>query len=179
MLLISHHLASGSCLSNAVCSKLLYNAVLEVYYYYRLHIYAPLPSFPIKQTHGSRKYTRVVGDLPSCDTLERRLRTKTRGSQYALVAKILDTTVAGPYALGFLATIKYIGVNKSSFAPATRQSAANAKLSAVFCVPPGARPTVSRRPTNLCAKPLPHHVIRAIVKKSENVPICLKSPARG
>jgi len=39
------------------------------------------------------------------------------------------------YALGFRATIKYMGVKRSSFAPATKQSAASAKLSAVFCVP--------------------------------------------
>lgn len=54
------------------------------------------------------------------------------------------------YALGFLATIKYIGVNSFCLPPATRASAATAKLSAVFAVPRGAMRSVSSAPTNLC-----------------------------
>ena len=49
---------------------------------------------------------------------------------------------------GFLATIKYIGVKSFLFPPSTRQSAARAKLSAVFCVPLGAIPTISSAPTS-------------------------------
>lgn len=54
-----------------------------------------------------------------------------------------------PYAFGFRAIIRYIGVNNFSLPPATKQSAASAKESAVFCVPLGATPITSRAPTNL------------------------------
>lgn len=53
-----------------------------------------------------------------------------------------------PYS-GLRATIRYMGVNRCSLPPATRQSAARAKLSAVFLVPAGARPMVSRAPARL------------------------------
>lgn len=53
------------------------------------------------------------------------------------------------YAFGFLATIKYIGVNSFSLPPATKQSAAYPRLSAVLFVPFGAIPTLSSPPTAL------------------------------
>ena len=53
------------------------------------------------------------------------------------------------YAAGLRAIIRYMGVNSSSFAPATSMSAASARLSALFCIPLGMRPIVSPSPTNL------------------------------
>ena len=53
------------------------------------------------------------------------------------------------YAFGFLAIIRYIGVNSFSLPPATKQSAACPRLSAVFFVPFGAIPILSSPPTAL------------------------------
>lgn len=50
-------------------------------------------------------------------------------------------------ALGLRATIRYMGVKSFFCAPATKLSAARAKLSAVFWVPFGASPMYSRAPT--------------------------------
>lgn len=51
--------------------------------------------------------------------------------------------IAGNYAVGFLPIIRYIGVKSFSFPPATKESAACPRLSAVFLVPLGAIPTLS------------------------------------
>src|SRR5688572_30518333 len=70
------------------------------------------------------------------------------------------------YASGLRATMRYMGVKSLSRPPATRQSAARAKLSAVFLVPAGASLKVSRRPARPWAMVRPQVVMRTMVKMS-------------
>lgn len=63
--------------------------------------------------------------------------------------------------------MRYMGVNSFFCPPATRLSAAKARLSAVFCVPLGARPMRSNAPTKRCTVARPSFVMRRMVKKSQ------------
>jgi hypothetical protein len=88
-------------------------------------------------------------------------------------------TYQEPSQSGFLATIKYIGVNKPSLPPATSASAPADNSTAVSADPKGANLSVSIVRKRIPTPILPTELIRKTPKKSPKVCAPARSPARG
>lgn len=82
-------------------------------------------------------------------------------------------------AVGFLPTIKNIGVKSFNFPPSTKQSAACAKLFPVFEDPVGKTPIFSPAPSKVLSVPRPHHVMRTTENRSHIEEAYFNSPAIG